>query len=426
MADVDALQLEGGIPLVGSVKVNGSRTFALRLLYASVLVGEPCNLTNIPKSKYVTDDIQVVESVGAECTWSGLNKLTVDAQAMKDYVIPADYASKTVTAAFLVPALIHKFGKAVLPKSANNTLKRYRGKEYAAIWQSLGMDVREDLDNYYIEARGLRSGEIVLPYKSRILTDLAILSSLFVLGESTILNASLDVETDDLIDLCTKMGGELKRLESGAISVNGCGVFRGLSYDCPFDREEGAFFIVVTLLTNGNATLTGIDRLRFLPLINWLSKAGASYEFIDAGMRVWHNPGDAFEKTEVTVSAYPGFLTDFQPLCVFLDCFAEGTSIVHENLLATNIDYIQDLNAMGANISINRTTDYIDIEVKGPVKLKAGRVFVKDLRYALPTLLFSLCVDGVNEIGDYSIIEGGFDTITERLKSLGALIPNRL
>lgn len=414
MDDSKTTQIEGGIPLVGNVKVSGSRALALKLIYASILSGEECTLSNVPKAKYVLDDLKIAHGLGVKTRWVGNNKLIINSHDLNGSEIPRK-AEKISTSAFLIPALVHKFGKAVLPKGP-------RAAQYTLIWESFGMEVRQDFENLYIEAVKLQSGEVVLPYSSRVLTDISIITALFVLGESVILNASTDVETDDLIDFCNKIGGDVKRRENGVIVVNGSGVFRGINYTLPYDREEAAFFIIATLLTNGNATLLDIERSRLLPFINWLSKVGASYEFSGSDMRVWHNSGSGFESTQVSVSPHPGFITDFAPMAVFLSCFASGESVLTESRYVSNLEYIKNLNRLGSNIDIIRGEEGIEIKVIGPAKFIPGQIMVSDLRYALISLLYALCVEGKNELSGFRIIENGFENITDRLRSLGASI----
>ncbi len=407
-------EIEGGIPLVGSAKPSGSRTLALKLIYASILSGEECVLTNLPKCKFVLDDLGLVESLGVDFSWSG-NNLTVNAGGLADFKLVDKKAGQIATSAFIVPALVHKFGKAVAPKTV-------RAGDYAKIWQEFGMEVKDSGDSQVVEAVKLQSAEVVLPYKSRVLTDMAILTALFILGESTILNASTDIETDDLVEFCTKLGAEVIRKEDGSISVKGAEVFRSVTHTLPYDREEAAFFIVATLLTNGNITLLDLERSRLLPFINWLSKIGANYEFADGNMRVWHNSGTPFTATNLTIAPHPGFMTDFAPFATLLACFADGESKITEHVLATNLDYVKELNRLGAKISMGRVQDSLDIVVTGPVKLKSGKMLVDSLRYALPTLLLGLTVEGKNQLVGYNIVESGFEDITKKLSSLGALI----
>jgi len=414
MSQALVAEIEGGIPLVGSVKPSGSRTLALKLIYASILSGEECVLTNVPKCKFVLDDLELAEKLGVVFSWSG-NNLTVNAGGLAGFKLVDIKAGKIATSAFIVPALVHKFGKAVAPKTA-------RASDYAKIWQAFGMEVKGDGTDHIVEAVKLQSAEVVLPYKSRVLTDMALLTALFILGESTILNASTDIETDDLIEFCTKLGAEVIRKEDGSISVKGAEVFRSVTYILPYDREEAAFFIVATLLTNGNITLVDLERSRLLSFINWLSKIGANYEFADGNMRIWHNGGTPFTATSLTVAPHPGFMTDFAPFATLLACFADGESKLTEHVLATNLDYVKELNRLGAKISTERVEDSLDMTISGPVKLKPGKMPVDNLRYALPALLYGLTVEGKNQLVGYDVVESGFEDITKKLSSLGALI----
>ena len=399
---------------MGSVKPSGSRTLALKLIYASILSGEECVLANVPKCKFVLDDLELAEKLGVVFSWSG-NNLTINAGGLADFNLVDKQAGKIATSAFIVPALVHKFGKAVVPKTA-------RASDYARIWQAFGMEVKDDGADHIVEAVKLQSAEVVLPYKSRVLTEMALLTALFILGESTILNASTDIETDDLIEFCTKLGAEVVRKEDGTISVKGTEVFRSVTYALPYDREEATFFIVATLLTNGNSTLLDLERSRLLPFINWLSKIGASYEFADGNMRVWHNSGMPFTATNLTVAPHPGFMTDFALFATLLACFADGESKITEHVLATNLDYVKELNRLGAKISTERVQDSLDIAITGPVKLKSGKMPVDNLKYALPVLLYGLTVEGKNQLIGYDIVESGFEDITKKLSSLGGII----
>ncbi|MBU0650066.1 hypothetical protein KKG63_02600, partial [Patescibacteria group bacterium] len=400
-------QIDGGIPLVGSVKISGSRTLALKCIYASVIGGEECVFANVPKAKYVADDLEIMQSLGVEITWVGANKLAINSGGLNDFVIKEEKAQGMCTVPFLVPALIHKFGKAVLPKCP-------RSAAYAEIWQAFGIEVREDNGLQYAEATKLQSGQVILPYKSRILTDMAILTALFVLGESVILNPSTDVETDDLIEFCNKLGGEIVRQDDTSILVNSSGVFKGVNFTLPYDREEAAFFILATLLTHGNTTILDLERSRLLPFFNWLSKVGAAYEFCGRDMRVWHNSQSPFTAAQVSVAPHPGFITDFAPLVALFSCFAAGESTIHKHISTPNTDYIKELNRLGAGITTEKIDDILEFKISGGVKLKPGRLHVDNLRYALVYLLYALTVEGPNVLTGYQVVQNGFESITER------------
>jgi len=115
-------------------------------------------------------------------------------------------------------------------------------------------------------------------------------------------------------------------------------------------------------------------------------------------------------------------MTDFAPFATLLSCFANGESKITEHVLATNLDYIKELNRLGAKFSTERVQDSLDIAITGPVKLKSGKMPVGNLRYALPALLYGLTVEGKNQLVSYDIVESGFEDITKKLSSLGALI----
>src|SRR5947207_10870591 len=61
---VEALRVEGGRPLVGTVPIGGAKNAALKLLAAATLTGERCRFTNVPEIEDVRVMAETLRDLG--------------------------------------------------------------------------------------------------------------------------------------------------------------------------------------------------------------------------------------------------------------------------------------------------------------------------------------------------------------------------
>ena len=110
------LVIEGGIPLMGNVKISGAKNSAIKLLYASLLSNENIVLENVPQIEFVETDIEIIKSLGAKVEWVGNDRLLVNASGLSTFEIPSEFGAVYRSSYLAVPALLFRFGKAVVPK----------------------------------------------------------------------------------------------------------------------------------------------------------------------------------------------------------------------------------------------------------------------------------------------------------------------
>lgn len=409
--------IDGGIPLNGSVYLQGSRVLSLKLIYASLLGVERCKLFNVPKVKYVLEDIEIISRLGVKFEW-GPNYLSIDPSSLESFEVVEPAVSKINTICYVVPALIHKFGKAIISKS-------YKLYQYAKIWELFGLRVLEYGDKFIIEGTIAPVPEITLPYPSRSLTDMCVIMGVLSSEEVLVLNPSLDVETDDLISFCNELGADILRNDNGQILIRGTSTFKKVEREITLDREEAVFFLTLGFLTNGNLIVENIDRVRILSFLNWLNKINVQYEFIDQDIRVWKNKEQEITPFEIKSTFYPGFITDFVPFAMLSACFARGKSVIVEHALSPNYEFGMNLKALGADILIEKQGDELSFVINSgekEAKLLPAKIKLSSSGQALLSLFYALSVEGRHEISNFSLVDKNFLDITSRLKSLGGLI----
>ena len=436
------LTIEGGTPLSGTVTVSGSKDSALKLMAAAMFSNEEVVLENVPRLQVVYDLIDAMVSLGASIEWSGRNRLIINCASVSSIEIPESFAEKYRVANLLVPSLIFRFGKAVLPKISAEKSNSRPINRLISTWEKLGIEIKENPTTYFLEGHNLTAKNINFEANTHIGTDSAILMALFISGETTLSNTAEEPEVDDLIDFCNLIGGEITRSNSRELKIVGHNVFKGGTFSVQGDKDELVLFTVVSLMTEGTITIRGADKAHMLSFLNTLSKMGARFEFSKNGeMRVWHAT-DVLEAVNVTTSIAPGFLTDWQYGMTLLLTKANGESLVHETIYTDNFSYIKDLNRMGAKIRLAHpsekgimpiiSNDSYDIAnlgepytlaiVNGPAKLKGVRMHLGDPKQGAALVMAALSADGKTEIENFEVVETEFDSFYAKLSDLGANI----
>src|SRR5688572_7430301 len=68
--------VDGGQPLSGSIRPAGNKNAALPAICAAVLTPEPVTLDNVPRIRDVETLLEILESLGADVSWTGDNTVT--------------------------------------------------------------------------------------------------------------------------------------------------------------------------------------------------------------------------------------------------------------------------------------------------------------------------------------------------------------
>lgn len=435
------LIIEGGHPLVGTVKISGAKNSVLKIIPAALFSNEDVIIDNVPKIENVLSDIEVAESVGAVVEWVGSNRLLINGSKISTHEIPFDIGSKQRTSLLLAGPLLFRFGKAKIPKFKPSNYKPGPLNRHIEMWKSLGIEVVEDDKYFELSAENIKPANINFRISSHMATDNAILSSLFISGETIITNASEESEIDDLIASVNLMGASVQRVDPRTIKITGSTIFKGFRFEVQSDKSEAATFAAAAVLTKGNIEIKGVERTVFIPFANFLSRIGARFEFIEGGIKVWRNDPE-LQPIQLNISPTPGFIPDWQPLATLMMTQAQGESFINDTVYTNRFSYVTDLNRMGAAIEVIKPStinilpvisdDSYDFEkngepdtvakIKGPSKLKGERLQILDFKYGAVLPLAALSAEGKSEIIGIENVEEYFENFLIKLEGLGAKI----
>jgi UDP-N-acetylglucosamine 1-carboxyvinyltransferase len=97
---------------------------------------------------------------------------------------------------------------------------------------------------------------------------------------------------------------------------------------------------------------------------------------------------------------------------------SNGVSVITETVFPQRYMHVSELKRMGANIELEGAT----ATVTGVERLSGAPVMASDLRASAALVLAGLHADGITEVSRVYHIDRGYESIDEKLNSLGAQI----
>ena len=218
-----------------------------------------------------------------------------------------------------------------------------------------------------------------------------------------------------------KMGAQVERTAPDTIEVEGRKRLRGAEHRVIPDRIEAGTFVVAGAVTGGQITLTGAPCDHLGTFVEVVGRAGVG---ISCGVDTIEVDGSAlgaggFRAIDIETAPYPGLATDLQPPTSVLLTQAEGTSRVNETIFEDRLEWMSELNRMGADIDV---IDPHHAAIKGRTPLHGAEVEIGDLRAGASLILAALAAEGTTTIHGGHHVHRGYENIGGKFLGLGARI----
>ena len=421
MAIVEALSIQGGIPLRGTVAASGGKNAAVAILPAALLASSPCTIEHLPDVEDVRVLIRMFECLGAKVeTVDGA--LRIDPSGVNRYDPPEDLAERMRASYYLVPVLLGLFGKARVAMPGGCPIGARPIDQTIKGWTALGARVTIDQSNpergvLDVEALHLRGTEITLDMPSVGATVNTMLAAVVAEGNTTIHNAAREPHIVDVASFLGSMGAWVKGAGTDTIRIRGGRPLHGSTYAVIPDQIETGTLMIAAAATGGDVTITDAIPYHMESLSAKLLEMGVFVEDEDDRIHV-RGGGGILRPIEVKTQVYPGFPTDLQqPLTAMLS-IAGGRSNVTENLFEARFKYVDQLVRMGANIKVYDRQAVVD----GVKELVGLPVTATDLRAGAALVVAGLIARGNTDIYGVKHIRRGYEHLDEKLRSLGAKI----
>ena len=108
---MDRLIVFGGQPLRGSIRVNGAKNSALKLMAAALLAEGPTVLENTPRIVDCLTMAEVLEHLGASVAWEG-STVTVDTSEARGLETPYELVRRMRASIVALGPLLARWGRA--------------------------------------------------------------------------------------------------------------------------------------------------------------------------------------------------------------------------------------------------------------------------------------------------------------------------
>ena len=216
------------------------------------------------------------------------------------------------------------------------------------------------------------------------------------------------------------MGAKINGAGTSTIQVHGVAKLHGARHRINPDRIEAGTFLIAAAITGGDLNVDGCNPAHLGALITKLEDCGVRIEVGTDHIRVRSggSGGNALKATSISTEEYPGFPTDMQAQFMALATQADGATTVTENIFENRFMHVQELNRMGANITVQGRT----ATVRGPSKLESAAVMCSDLRASASLVLAALVADGETILDRVYHLDRGYEHFEEKLRNVGAQI----
>lgn len=111
---MEAIQVEGGHPITGEVRVEGAKNSALKLMAATIMAPGTTTLTNVPDISDVHVMGKVLKRLGATIDVVDKHTLKIDTSQVDRWETPYQLVAQMRASTAVLGPLLARFGRAVV------------------------------------------------------------------------------------------------------------------------------------------------------------------------------------------------------------------------------------------------------------------------------------------------------------------------
>lgn len=414
---MEKLIIKGNIPLSGEIKISGAKNAALPILAASLLSGSPIQISNIPHLQDVTTIVSLLGRMGVHITLDERSNIEMDAGHLESFHAPYELVRTMRASVLVLGPLLSRFGQAEVSLPGGCAIGTRPVDQHLKGLQAMGADI--SIENGYIKAKAkrLNGTTIVMDIVTVTGTENIMMAAVLAKGQTIIHNAAREPEVEDLANFLNTLGAKVSGAGTSTIVIDGVDQLGGGRYHVMPDRIETGTYLAAAVVTKGKIKLKNTRPDLLESVLLKLEETGA---VIDTGLD-WISldmQNNRPHAINISTAPYPAFPTDMQAQMMTVNAVAEGTGVITETVFENRFMHAQELQRMGANITLKGNTAIC----VGTDKLHGAPVMATDLRASASLVLAGLAATGETTIDRIYHIDRGYECIEEKLAQLGAQI----
>lgn len=408
------IKIRGGKTLNGEVTISGAKNATVALIPAAILASGPVTIVGIPQIADVQNLTKILNLLHVEVHQVSKDHIIIDPGHMEDVDLVDDAVTKLRASYYFMGALLGKYGKVKIKMPGGCDLGPRPIDLHLKGFEALGARVTYERGCYLIQAEELKGSDIFLDFASVGATINIMMAAVYAKGRTTIENAAKEPEIIDVATLLNNMGAKVRGAGTDVITIDGVNSMYGCIHEIIPDRIEAGTFLIMAAACGKKVVVKNVIPQHLEALTSKLKDMGVPLK-IDID-KITVGESGSLKTTDITTRIYPGFPTDLQqPLTVLLTQ-ANGDSKVQETIYKERFKHCEELNSMGADITVGNG----EAEIHGPTPLFGAKVAATDLRCGAAMMVAGLIANGVTEIHNIYHIERGYSEIDKKLIALGA------
>ena len=416
---MDKLIITGGQTLKGELRISGAKNAALPILAATLLSETPVKVGNVPHLHDITTTIALLGHMGITITIDERLNIEIDTQSISRLEAPYELV-KTMRASILVLGpLLSRFGKAHVSLPGGCAIGTRPVNIHLDCLTKMGAEITVKNGYIHASAERLHGTHLVMDQVTVTGTENIMMAAVLAEGTTIIENAAKEPEVEDLAHFLNCLGAKITGIGTSTITIEGVEKLqpKDLFYKILPDRIETGTYLTAAAITGGHVKLKDTHPKSLEIVIEKLRETGAEItcgdDWIELNMH-----GQRPKAVSIDTAPFPAFPTDMQAQFTALNTIATGTSIITETVFENRFMHIQEMQRMGAQITIKQNTAICE----GIPELTAAPVMATDLRASASLVLAGLVAKGDTIVDRIYHIDRGYECIEEKLTHLGATI----
>ena len=414
---MEKLVIEGGMPLHGTIQVNGSKNAALPILFSSILLENPATFHNVPRLRDIHTTNKLLQVLGCPAGFTGAsgNSILVEPGGLEPEA-PYDLV-KTMRASVLVLGpLLARIGQAKVALPGGCAIGARPVEQHIKALEKMGAEL--ELESGYIVGRckRLRGADITFDFPTVGGTEHLIMAAALAEGQTILRSCAHEPEIVDLGNFLNACGAKISGHGTDVITIEGVTSLRGCEYRIMPDRIEAGTFLAAAAITGGECEIKGCPVNELTAVMAKMGEMGVILESHENTVTV--RPSGGLRGVDMVTKPHPGFPTDMQAQVMALMALAKGSSTVEETIFENRFMHVPELMRMGADIKLSASRALI----RGVRKLTGAPVMASDLRASASLVIAGLAAKGETHVQRIYHLDRGYEHIEHKLERAGARI----
>lgn len=421
------LIVRGGRALRGEITPSANKNAVLPVLCATLLSDEPIILHRVPDITDVRKLLEFFRNLGSSVEMdfdTGTLRLHhgtgLDPKAAH---LPLGMRSSIM----LIPALLHRFGRASLEEDVTGcTLGSREIDPHIDVFRAFGANVTSEPDATVITSgKGFTAVSHWLDYASVTTTENFVLCAATAKGHSRLTNAACEPHVQEFCEFLTLMGARLEGVGGSRITVDGVDSLGGVEFTFADDFHEVATFLAMGAITGGEISVRNGSVEQFPLLDRTFAKFGVevthengwSRARVDGPMKV-REPFTSNILTKVEAAPWPYVPADLLPIFVALGVRAEGQVMFWNKVYDGALGWSSELGKFGAHAMLCDPHRLITFGGKPLTPATVDSPYI--IRVAIALFMLAASIEGESTILNAAPIQRAHPKFVENLNALGA------